>query len=45
MGGSVVTPDQDIVDKLVRALGVEQRLDDEVRTSEEILRARHRWTQ
>jgi hypothetical protein len=46
VGGSVATPDQDIVDKLGRALGVEQGLDDEVRTSGEILRERdrHRWT-
>jgi hypothetical protein len=45
VGGSVVTPDQDVVDELGRALGVEQALDDEVRTSGEILRERdrHRW--
>ena len=42
VGGSVATPDQDVVDELGRALGVEQDLDDEVRTSEEILRARDR---
>jgi hypothetical protein len=41
----VSTPDQDVVDELGRALGVEQPADAEVRTSEEILRARdrHRW--
>jgi hypothetical protein len=42
VGGSVATPDQDIVDELGRALGVEQGLDAEVRTSEEILRDRDR---
>ena len=47
VGGSVVTPDQDVVDQLGRALGVEQAPDDEVRTSAEILRERdrHRWRQ
>lgn len=45
VGGSVATPDQDIVDEIGRALGVEQAADEQVRTSEEILRerARHRW--
>jgi hypothetical protein len=42
VGGSVVTPDQDIVDELGRALGVEQEADAPVRTSDEILRARDR---
>lgn len=44
-GGSVATPDQDVVDEIGRALGVEQAADEQVRTSEEILRerARHRW--
>ena len=42
VGGSVVTPDQDIVDELGRALGVEQEIDAPVRTSDEILRARDR---
>lgn len=42
VGGSVATPDQDVVDELGRALGVEQALDAEVRTSEEILRDRDR---
>jgi hypothetical protein len=45
VGGSVSTPDQDVVDEIGRALGVEQAADAEVRTSEEILKARdrHRW--
>jgi hypothetical protein len=47
VGGSVATPDQDVVDELGRALGVEQELDDEVRTADEILhdRDRRRWKQ
>jgi hypothetical protein len=46
VGGSVATPDQDVVDELGRALGVEQDSDAEVQTSGEILRERdrHRWT-
>ena len=40
VGGSVATPDQDVVDELGRALGVEQESDALVRTSDEILRAR-----
>lgn len=45
VGGSVATPDQDIVDEIGGALGVGQDLDAEVRTSAEILgdRDRHRW--
>ena len=45
VGGSVATPDQDVVDEIGRALGVEQAPDEQVRTSDEILRerARHRW--
>jgi hypothetical protein len=45
VGGSVATPDQDVVDELARALGVEQDADAEVRTAGEILRERdaHRW--
>ena len=43
VGGSVATPDQDIVDELGRALGVEQASDAPVRTSEEILRERDRF--
>lgn len=46
VGGSVATPDQDVVDELGRALGIEQASDAEVQTSGEILheRDRHRWT-
>jgi hypothetical protein len=45
VGGSVATPDQDVVDEIGRALGVEQAPTQPVTTSEEILRqrARHRW--
>jgi hypothetical protein len=42
VGGSVATPDQDIVDEIGHALGVEQALDSPVVTSGEILEARHR---
>lgn len=42
VGGSVATPDQDIVDEIGRALGVEQGIDAPVRTSDEILRTRDR---
>ena len=42
VGGSVATPDQDVVDDIGRALGVEQASDAEVRTSGEILRDRDR---
>ena len=42
VGGSVATPDQDVVDEIGHALGVEQAPDAEVRTSEEILRDRDR---
>jgi hypothetical protein len=47
VGGSTATPDQDIVDEIARALGVEQDADAEVWTSREILRERdrHRWDQ
>jgi hypothetical protein len=47
VGGSVATPDQDVVDEIGRALGVEQPSDRQVRTSEEILRHRdrRRWRQ
>jgi hypothetical protein len=41
-GGSVATPDQDIVDEIGEALGVPQASDAEVRTSDEILRERDR---
>lgn len=45
VGGSVATPDQDVVDEIGHALGVEQAPDAPVTTSEEILRARdrHYW--
>jgi Family of unknown function (DUF6335) len=45
VGGSVSTPDQDVVDELGDALGVAQAPDAEVVTSAEILadRDRHRW--
>ena len=45
VGGSVATPDQDIVDEIGEALGVPQEPDAEVRTSDEILgdRDAHRW--
>jgi hypothetical protein len=45
VGGSVATPDQDVVDEIGEALGVPQASDAEVRTSEEILRDRdrHYW--
>jgi hypothetical protein len=42
VGGSVATPDQDMVDEIGRALGVEQESEAEVTTSEEILRRRDR---
>ena len=45
VGGSVATPDQDVVDEIGRALGVEQESEAEVTTSAEILsrRDRLRW--
>jgi hypothetical protein len=42
VGGSVATPDQDVVDELARALGVEQDADAPVTMSDEILRRRDR---
>ena len=42
VGGSEPTPDQDVVDELGRALGVEQDSDAEFRTTGEILRERDR---
>jgi hypothetical protein len=46
-GGTVPTPDQDVVDEIGRALGVSRGTDEEVRTSQEILeeRDRRRWEQ
>ncbi|HEY8370366.1 MAG TPA: DUF6335 family protein [Thermodesulfobacteriota bacterium] len=45
VGGSVATPDQDMVDEIGRALGVEQDLDAELWSFDEILRRRdrNRW--
>ena len=45
VGGTVSTPDQDVVDELSRPLGVERSTDAEVVTSDEILsgRDRKRW--
>ena len=47
VGGSVATPDQDVVDEIGGALGVPRGPDEEVRTSSEILdkRDEHRWEQ
>jgi hypothetical protein len=42
VGGSVATPDQDVVDEIGRALGVEQGAEAPVRASDEILRQRDR---
>jgi hypothetical protein len=45
VGGTVATPDQDVVDEIGRALGVEQPSDAEVHSSEELLhdRDQRRW--
>ena len=43
VGGSAPTPDQDVVDEIAAALGVERSDEEELRTSEEILRARDRF--
>ena len=40
VGGTVATPDQDIVDEIGRAVGVEQSSTAPVRPSEEVLRDR-----
>ena len=47
VGGSVATPDQNVVDDLGDALGISRGSDEPVRTSEEILerRDRKRWEQ
>jgi hypothetical protein len=42
VGGTVATPDQDVVDQLGRAVGVVRDPAEEIRTSEEILRERDR---
>ena len=45
MGGHAPTPDQDIVDEIGRAAGIELQDNQELQTHEEILakRDRHRW--
>jgi hypothetical protein len=45
VGGTVSTPDQDVVDEIGQAVGVEQGPTDEVRTSAEMLleRDERRW--
>ena len=47
VGGSVATPDKNVVDDLGSALGVPRGPDEQIRTSDEILRERdrHRWEQ
>jgi Family of unknown function (DUF6335) len=47
VGGTVATPDQNVVDELGGALGVPRAPDEELRTSGEILegRDRNRWEQ
>jgi Family of unknown function (DUF6335) len=44
-GGHVVTPDQDNVDQIARAVGMEFQDNQELRTHDEVLarRDRHRW--
>jgi len=43
VGGSVATPDQDVVDEMGDALGVPRAPDDEARASSEILEERDRY--
>jgi len=45
VGGHVATPDQDIVDHIGRAVGMEFQDNQELRTHDEVLakRDRHRW--
>ena len=44
VGGSVATPDQDVVDEIGRALGVEYGDEEELQGGDEITdRDRHRW--
>lgn len=43
VGGSVATPDQDVVDEIGRAVGIEIGDEEELRTSDEILRDRDRF--
>lgn len=42
VGGSVATPDQDVVDEIGRAFGIDQASDAEVRTAREIFEKRRR---
>jgi hypothetical protein len=46
-GGTVATPDQNVVDDIGEALGVPRAPDEELRTSQEILDGRdeYRWEQ
>ena len=43
VGGSAPTPDQDVVNEIAAALGVERSDEEELWTSEDILRARDRF--
>lgn len=43
VGGSVATPDQDVVDEIGHAMGVDQPSDAPVRPAEDILRERDRF--
>lgn len=45
VGGHAATPDQDIVDKIGRAVGIEFQDNQELQTHDEVLakRDRHRW--
>ena len=43
VGGTVATPDQDVVDEIARALGVEQADETALTTSAEMLQARDRF--
>jgi hypothetical protein len=43
VGGSVATPDQDVVDEIGRAVGIEFGDDEELRMSDDILRDRDRF--
>jgi len=42
VGGTVATPDQNVVDEIGRAVGLPQAPDEALRTSEEIIAARDR---
>ena len=43
VGGTVATPDQDVVDEITKAVGVPRAPDEEFRPSSEILDARDRY--